>query len=150
MGPHQTFKLATHHISVARVLSVQRLGYGLDDRGSISVKARKVIFLFATASRPNLGPTQSPIQLVTKILYLGIKRSGCETDPSPPPSAEVKNAQNYTSTPPYIFMMWCTGTNLALVYCSKFEWNHVKLIFHCLKNQSRSFSYAEKVKWQHN
>jgi hypothetical protein len=36
---------------------VQRLGYGLDDRGSIPVRVIYEIFLFATASRPNLRST---------------------------------------------------------------------------------------------
>jgi len=25
----------------------------------------------------------------------------------PPPNAKVKNAQSYTSTPTYVFMVWC-------------------------------------------
>jgi hypothetical protein len=29
-----------------------------------------------------------------------------ETDYSPPSSAEVKNVWSYTTTPPYVFMMW--------------------------------------------
>jgi hypothetical protein len=60
------------------------------------------VFLLATASLPALGPTQPPIQSVP-----WIKRPGREADHSPPPSAEVKNAWSYTSTPPYIFMVWC-------------------------------------------
>jgi hypothetical protein len=35
----------------------------------------------------------------------------------PPPSAKVKNAWNYNSTPPYAFMM-CTGTNVLSHYVS--------------------------------
>jgi hypothetical protein len=37
-------------------------GYGLDGQESISGRAK--IFLFSTASRPALGPTQPPIQWV--------------------------------------------------------------------------------------
>jgi hypothetical protein len=48
------------------------------------------VFLFTTASRTVLGPTQPPIQWVSRILSLGIKRPGCEADHSPPSSAEVK------------------------------------------------------------
>jgi hypothetical protein len=33
-----------------------------------------------------------------------IKRPGCEADHSPPSSAVVKNAWNYNSDPPYVFM----------------------------------------------
>jgi hypothetical protein len=56
--------------------------------------ALKGCFLFAIAYRPVLGPTQLPIQGV-----LGVKRLGLEPDHIPPPSAKVKNAKNYTSTP---------------------------------------------------
>jgi hypothetical protein len=52
------------------------------------------IFLFATASRPAVGPTQPPIQWVPRV-----KWPGREVDYSPPFSAEVKNAWSYTSTP---------------------------------------------------
>jgi len=38
---------------------------------------------------------------------LGVKWLGHETGHSPPSRAEVKNAQSYTSTPPYVFMAWC-------------------------------------------
>jgi hypothetical protein len=47
------------------------------------------IFLFTTASRMALGPTQ-PIQWVPEALSLGVKRPGREADHSPPSSAEVK------------------------------------------------------------
>jgi hypothetical protein len=43
-------------------------------------------FLFSTASRPALGPTQPPIRWVP-----AVKRPGHETNHSPPSSAEVKN-----------------------------------------------------------
>jgi hypothetical protein len=65
------------------------------------------IFLFTTASRTALGPTQPPIQWVSGALSLGVKRSGHEADHSPPSSAEVKNSWSYTSTPQYVFMAWC-------------------------------------------
>jgi hypothetical protein len=58
------------------------------------------IFLFTTASRTALGPTQPPIQWVLGALSLEVKRPGREADHSPPSSAEAKNAWNYTSTPP--------------------------------------------------
>jgi hypothetical protein len=46
------------------------LGYGLDDRGSrVRFPVGVGIFLFTTASRPALGPTQPP-------LSVGIKRTG--------------------------------------------------------------------------
>jgi hypothetical protein len=68
------------------------LGYGLDDwcsrvgfpEGGLG------IFLFTTASRTALGPTQPSIQWVPRALSLGVKRSGREADHSSPSSAEVK------------------------------------------------------------
>jgi hypothetical protein len=48
------------------------------------------IFLFTTASRTALGPTQPPIQRVPGTLSLGVKRPGREAYHSPPCSAEVK------------------------------------------------------------
>jgi hypothetical protein len=75
---------------------------GLDDRGSrVRFLARAAnIFFFTTVSRTALGPTQPPIQWVPGALFLGVKRPVREADHSPPPSAEVKNAWSYTSTPP--------------------------------------------------
>jgi hypothetical protein len=52
------------------------------------------IFLFTTASRTALGPNQPPIQWVPGALSLGVKRLGREAD--------------YTSTPQYAFMAWCS------------------------------------------
>jgi hypothetical protein len=63
-------------------------------------RRRLGIFLFTTASRTTLGPTQHPIQWVPGALSLGVKRPGREADHSPPCSAEFKNVWSYTSTPP--------------------------------------------------
>jgi hypothetical protein len=57
------------------------------------------IFLFTTATRTALGPTQPPMQWVPGALSLGVKRPGREADHSTPSSAEV-NEWGYTSTPP--------------------------------------------------
>jgi len=43
------------------------------------------VFLFITASRLALGPTQLPVQCVTWSLSLGVKRPRCEADHSPHP-----------------------------------------------------------------
>jgi hypothetical protein len=48
------------------------------------------IFLFTTASRTILRPTQPPIQWVLGTLFLGVKRPGRTADHSHPSSAEVK------------------------------------------------------------
>jgi hypothetical protein len=62
------------------------------------------IFLFTTACRTALGPTQPSIQWVQGALSVGLKRPGREVDHSPPPSTEVKNAWSHTSIPQCIFM----------------------------------------------
>jgi hypothetical protein len=81
-------------------------------------RRRLGIFLFTTASRTVLGPTQPPIQWVPGALSLGVKCPGRETDHSPPSSAWVKNAWSYTSTPPIRFhgvvLSWNTETTLPL------------------------------------
>jgi hypothetical protein len=60
-------------------------------------------FLFATASRPTLGPIQPPNQWVLRALAAGVKRPEPESDDSPPSSDEVKNVWSYISTPPIRF-----------------------------------------------
>jgi hypothetical protein len=76
-------------------------GYGLNDRGSMVRFPRGLgIFLFITASRTALGPTQPPIQWVPGTLSLEVKRPAREADHSPTSSADVKNSWSYTSTPP--------------------------------------------------
>jgi hypothetical protein len=55
----------------------------------IDFRRRLGIFLFTTASRPALWPTQPPIQSVPGALSLEVKRQGREADHSPPSGAEV-------------------------------------------------------------
>jgi hypothetical protein len=50
-------------------------------------------FLFSTASTPDLGPIQPPIQCVPRAISPGVKRPGREADHSPPSSAEVKKVR---------------------------------------------------------
>jgi len=64
-------------------------------------------FLFATTSRLDLQPTQSPIQRVPGAITSGTKRSGREADLSPSPIAEVMSAWSYTFLPQNVFMAWC-------------------------------------------
>jgi hypothetical protein len=65
------------------------MGYGLDGRGLIPRVVK--IFLFSPVSRLALRPTQSPIQWVPRVIFLGMKQKGREADHSPPSSADVKN-----------------------------------------------------------
>jgi hypothetical protein len=64
------------------------------------------IFLFTTASRRTLGPTQPPIQWVPGALSMGVKRLEREADHSHlvPRS---KNEWSYACTPQYAIMEWC-------------------------------------------
>jgi len=38
---------------------------------------------------------------------MGVKQPECEADYSPLSSAKVKDGWSYTSTPLYVFMVWC-------------------------------------------
>jgi hypothetical protein len=64
-------------------------------------------FLFVTASRQALRPTQLLTQWTPRALTSGVKRPERETDHSPLFSAEVKNASSFTPFPHYAFMVWC-------------------------------------------
>jgi hypothetical protein len=47
-------------------------GYGLDDRGvGVRSPGRVKVYAFTTAPRPNLGPTQPPIQCLPEALSPG-------------------------------------------------------------------------------
>jgi hypothetical protein len=63
-------------------------------------------FYFSMLSRSGLGPTQPPIHCGTVGSIPGLKRPGRRADPSFTISTEVKKAWIYTSTPPYVFMVW--------------------------------------------
>jgi hypothetical protein len=62
-------------------------GYGLDGRDLIL--GRSKVFLFSTATRPALRPTQAPIHWVKKVLLPEVKRPGREADHLPPFNAQV-------------------------------------------------------------
>jgi hypothetical protein len=47
-------------------------------------------FFFFKSSRPVLGTTQPPIQLVSDVLSLGVKHPGCKADQSPQTTVKVK------------------------------------------------------------
>jgi hypothetical protein len=75
-------------------------GYRLDDLCSgVRVWRMLQIFLFSTAFRPALGPTQPPIQWVLGALSLGEKRLRREADHSPPSRTDVDNTWSYTPLP---------------------------------------------------
>jgi len=66
----------------------------------------RYVFLFATASIPALGPTQSHIQWAPGIISPEFKRPMREADQSPPFSVGVKNVWSYLFTLTYVFMVW--------------------------------------------
>jgi len=76
------------------------------------------IFLFTTASRPALKPTEPCMQWVLEALYLKVKWPDHEADQSPPSIAEAKSVLSYTSTPPIrlhgVVFSYSTGTTLPL------------------------------------
>jgi hypothetical protein len=61
--------------------------------------------IFSSSSRPGrlLGLTHLMLT-GNQVLFMGVKRAECETNPSSPSSAKVKNAWGYTSTSRYVFM----------------------------------------------
>jgi hypothetical protein len=71
------------------------------------------IFLFTTAFRTVLGPTQPPIQ---GLFPLRVKRMGREADHSPPPSAEMKECVELylhsPDRPSWLGTRLSTGTTL--------------------------------------
>jgi hypothetical protein len=54
-------------------------------------------------------------------LFPRVNRPGREADHSPSSSDEVKNAWNYTFTPPYVFVSWC------LVKYKMSSWRDIQL-----------------------
>jgi hypothetical protein len=69
--------------------------------------ARAGNFLSATASILALGPSQPLFKWVPVNLPTVVKRSMHEAHQLPPPNVYIKNVQNYTFTPKYVFMAWC-------------------------------------------
>jgi hypothetical protein len=68
------------------------------------------IFLLAAASRPALGPTQSPIQWVPAVISPGVKRGrGVTLTTHPHLVPRSTMSRSYTSSPPNASMA-CSGT----------------------------------------
>jgi hypothetical protein len=73
-----------------------------------------MIFPLSSVSRPALGPTQPPVQWVTRVLSPGVRaRPGRDADHSPPSSAKVEyEYELYLLSPPSVFIA-CNGAALA-------------------------------------
>jgi hypothetical protein len=118
MSQDSNIKLGNYHQSVyiyfksseSYIKHIFVFEYGLDDwdsitgRDSFFIFIFFILFIFFCAA---LRPAQSLIQWVLESLSPGVKQLGHEVYHSPASSAEVKNAWSYTTTPPYIFMVWC-------------------------------------------
>jgi hypothetical protein len=70
---------------------MSRCSVGLRTERPGSIPGRCKIFVFSTAFRPALGPTQTTIQWVLGALSTGVKRPAREANHSPPSNAVVKN-----------------------------------------------------------
>jgi hypothetical protein len=64
------------------------------------------IFLFAITNQPPLEHTKPSIKRVLGVLLSGVKQFKHTADHSLPSSDEVRNVQTFTSTPPYILIVW--------------------------------------------
>jgi hypothetical protein len=83
-----------------RAQLIQGLSYVPRDRGyGVRILVQTRGFLFSITSRPDLGPTQPPIQWVPGAVSPGIKRLGLEVDHRPACSAELKNGGNTPALP---------------------------------------------------
>jgi hypothetical protein len=92
-------------------------GYGLDDRGwGVRFPARDGNFYLLHRVQNGSGPTQPPVQWVQGALSSGVKRPGREADHSSP-SAKVKNAWRYTSTPIRLITL-CVTCHYCIFKCA--------------------------------
>jgi hypothetical protein len=82
------FKLSYNKLSCDSSVG-KATGYGQDVWCSTPGRGKN--FLFSTASRPALRPTQPPLQYVLRVNSPELKRPGREADRSPSSSVEDKN-----------------------------------------------------------
>jgi hypothetical protein len=75
---------------------------------------QQVVFLFFETFQLALESTQCHVN-GNHGSFLGVKWPGLEANSSLPYSAEIKSEWNYTSTPPYAFIVQ-TRTTLPLLY----------------------------------
>jgi hypothetical protein len=102
-------------------------------------------FLYSTASRPSLGPTQPPIQSVSRAVPPGVKRSRREAYHSPSNIAKVKNTWISTSTPQYFFMAYCLIScylMLSFFLCFSERVSNSQRTVVCRYKQHRSVDHA--------
>jgi hypothetical protein len=97
-------------------------GYRLDDRGIlVRFPAGTRDYFFCTESRPTLGSNLPPVQWILGPPFSAVKWSGHEADHSPSSSAKSKSSWSYTSTLPYVLMMWYViKHNYNLIYLGEY------------------------------
>jgi hypothetical protein len=102
------------HVRTTAVQSVIAAGYKLDYQG---VRVRVLVGprIFSSPYNPDklLGPPSLLHNGYQQLFHPGAELHGREADQSPPSSAEVKETWIYTSTPPFIFIVYThTFTNM--------------------------------------
>jgi hypothetical protein len=93
-------------------------------------------FLCPTASRPDLGPTQTPVQWAP-----GVKRPGREANHSSPTSAEVKNGG---AIPPFPRMS--SGTTLPYVIMCRYFKLYLDILF--CRSGSHTVRSSSNKSWE--
>jgi hypothetical protein len=95
------------HLSTLLLMSYFSLAYKLFMSVEVSFRQR---------IQTDYGAHMCSHELGKGYIFPEVKRPGHEADHLPPSSAEVKNVCSYTSTPPYIFMLWCLIKHRKLLY----------------------------------
>jgi hypothetical protein len=82
--------------------------YALDDR-RIELGSRQEQTCFSSSQSPAQvwGPRSLVLNGYRVFSSPGMKKKGREADSSSQSSAEIKRLWSYTSTPPYVIMVWC-------------------------------------------
>jgi hypothetical protein len=80
--------------------SVQKLGYGMDNRGSVPARGNDGSFSLQHCVQTGSGAHPSSYPMGTGSSFPGIRRPGRKADHSPPSSAKIKNAWCCTTFPP--------------------------------------------------
>lgn len=62
-------------------------------------KQEQDVSAFPKSSRPSVGPTQSPVQLVPVFFFSAVRQSGRDAGCTPPSAVEVKNEWSCTCAP---------------------------------------------------
>jgi hypothetical protein len=84
---------------------IMAMGWMIGVQGLIPDGGGNFSLLHCIQTGPGIHP--ATYSMSTGGFSLGLKRPGREADHSNPSSAKVKNVWHYTSTPHYIYMMWC-------------------------------------------